>query len=81
LRFCSAHRPRTTRRANLRSRSQYHDVKLCLSAEQIVKDIGELAKVQPLENRLDHVRVLLTAHQRIASAARRQHDRQSKTNA
>jgi hypothetical protein len=65
----------------LRWHSQHHNVKLRLIAEQIVKDIGELAKAQPFRSRLDHDRVLLTAHQRIATVADRQRDGQSKTNA
>jgi hypothetical protein len=54
--------------------SQQHNVKLRLLAEQVVKDISELAKRKPLENRLDHDRVLLTAHQRVT-------DGRSKTDA
>jgi len=62
----------------LRWQSQEHNVKLRLLAEQVVKDISELAKRKPLENRLDHDRVLLTAHQRVVS---RQADEQSATDA
>jgi ANTAR domain-containing protein len=65
----------------LRWQSQQHNVKLRLLAEQIVKDISELAKRTPIENRLEHDRVLLTAHQRVANVADRQHDGQSKTDA
>ena len=55
----------------LRWLSQQHNVKLRSLAEQIVKDISELAKRKPLENRLDHDRVLLTAHQRVADGESR----------
>jgi len=61
----------------LRWQSQQHNVKLRALAEQVVKDIAELGKRKPLENRLDHDKVLLTAHQRVANVARRQRDGQS----
>jgi hypothetical protein len=65
----------------LRWQSQQHNVKLRLLAEQVVKDISELAKRKPLENRLDHDRVLLTAHQRVAGGADRQRDGRYETDA
>lgn len=65
----------------LRWQSQQHNVKLRMLAEQVVKDIAELGRRKPLENRLDHDKVLLTAHQRVANVARRQRDGQSKTDA
>ena len=65
----------------LRWQSQQHNVKLRSLAEQVVKDISELGKRKPLQNRLDHDKVLLTAHQRIANVARRQRDGRSKTDA
>jgi len=65
----------------LRWQSQQHNVKLRLLAEQVVKDISALGKRKPLQNRLDHDKVLLTAHQRVATVARRQRDGQSKTDA
>ena len=65
----------------LRWQSQQHNVKLRLLAEQVVKDIAELGRRKPLQDRLDHDKVLLTAHQRVATVARRQRDGQSKTDA
>ena len=65
----------------LRWQSQQHNVKLRLLAEQVVKDIAELGKRKPLENRLDHDRVLLTAHQRVVDLADRRRNGQSPTDA
>jgi hypothetical protein len=65
----------------LRWQSQQHNVKLRLIAEQIVKDLAELARTNPLRNRMSHDQVLLTAHQRIAGVADRQRDGQTKTGA
>lgn len=50
----------------LRWQSQQHNVKLRLIAEQIAKDMAELAKTTPLRRRMPNDRLLLTAHQRIA---------------
>ncbi|WP_293241234.1 ANTAR domain-containing protein [Mycolicibacterium sp.] len=63
----------------LRWQSQQHNVKLRLIAEQIAKDVAELARTTPLRDRITHDRLLLTAHQRIANVAARQRDGQSKT--
>ena len=63
----------------LRWQSQQHNVKLRLVAEQIAKDLAELARTTPLRNRITHDGILLTAHQRITDVAARQRDGQSKT--
>ena len=63
----------------LRWQSQQHNVKLRLVAEQIAKDMAELARTTPLRNRITHDSILLTAHQRITDVAARQRDGQSKT--
>jgi hypothetical protein len=55
--------------------------KLHLIVEQIVKDLAELARTNPLRHRTSHDQVLLTAHQRIAGVADRQRDGQTKTGA
>ena len=65
----------------LRQRSQHHNVKLRLIAEQICKDLIELSAATRLDNRLTVDGMLLTAHQRIADVAARQSDGQSKTGA
>ncbi|TPG32506.1 ANTAR domain-containing protein [Mycolicibacterium hodleri] len=61
----------------LRWQSQQHNVKLRLVAEQIAKDMTELARTTPPRNRITHDRLLLTAHQRIADVAARQRNGQS----
>ncbi|BDX31609.1 hypothetical protein TUM20985_21560 [Mycobacterium antarcticum] len=63
----------------LRWQSQQHNVKLRLIAEQITKDMAELARTTPLKSRITNDRLLLTAHQRITAVADRQRDGQSKT--
>ncbi|MEU0494584.1 ANTAR domain-containing protein [Mycobacterium sp. NPDC006124] len=65
----------------LRWQSQQHNVKLRALAEQVVKDIAELGKRNPLPNRLEHDRVLLTAHQRVVSSAERQGEERSENDA
>ncbi len=65
----------------LRWQSQQHNVKLRLIAEQIATDMAELARKTPLQNRLSHDSVLVTAHQRIANVAARQRNGQSQTGA
>ena len=63
----------------LRSQSQQHNIKVRLIAEQITKDLHELAQSHPLTQRLSYDRTVLTAHHRITSVNARQRDGQSKT--
>lgn len=64
----------------LRTQSQDHNIKLRLIAEQVVKDMVELARDTKDPARMRAFDgVMLTAHQRIASVADRQLDGQSKT--
>ena len=64
----------------LRRQSQNHNIKLRLIAEQVVKDMVELARdTQGPARRRAFDAVMLTAHHRIASVAARQLDGQSKT--
>jgi hypothetical protein len=65
----------------LRWQPQQHNVKLRLIAEQITKDMAELARTTPLQTRITNDRLLLTAHQRIARAIARGGDGDSKTGA
>jgi hypothetical protein len=65
----------------LRWQSQQHNVKLRLIAEQITKDMAELARTTPLQTRIINDRLLLTAHQRIARAIAREGNGDSKTGA
>lgn len=62
----------------LRRKSQQHNVKLALVAEQIVKDLLELSQSTPFDRRLVSDNLVLTAHQRIAHLADRLVDGQSK---
>ena len=63
----------------LRSQSQQHNVKLRLLAEQIQKDLIELARAKGPARRLAFDGLMLTAHRRIADVAGRQLDGQRKT--
>jgi hypothetical protein len=63
----------------LRTQSQQHNVKLRLVAEQILKDLVELARAKGPVRRLAFDGLMLTAHHRIASSAARQLDGQCKT--
>jgi hypothetical protein len=63
----------------LRVQSQLHNVKLGLIAEQMMKDLVELAKSNRSARRLDSDGLLLTAHCRVADVAERQLDGQSRT--
>ena len=67
----------------LRTQSQQHNVKLNLIAEQIVKDMVELAKdtanARGPARRRAYDDVMSTAHRRISAVAARQLDGQSKT--
>jgi hypothetical protein len=63
----------------LRSQSQEHNIKLRLIAEQVVKDLVELAKNRGPARRLAFDGLMLTAHQRITDVGPRQRDGQSKT--
>lgn len=64
----------------LKSQSQQHSVKLRLIAEQVVKDMVELAKEKKgPARRIALDGLMLTAHQRISDAGPRQLDGQSKT--
>ena len=64
----------------LRAQSQAHNIKLRLIAEQVVKDMVELARdTKGPARRRAFDAVMLMAHQRIASVAARQLDGQSKT--
>lgn len=56
----------------LRSQSQEHNVKLVLIAEQVVKDLVELAKNKGPARRLAFDGLVHSAHQRIAGVAARQ---------
>jgi hypothetical protein len=63
----------------LRQQSQDHNIKLRLIAEQIRKDLVELARTKGPARRLAFDGVMATAHQRIADVAARQLDGESKT--
>jgi hypothetical protein len=63
----------------LRSQSQQHNVKLLLIAEQVVKDLVELAVNKGPARRLAFDGLMFTAHRRITDVAARQLDGQSKT--
>lgn len=66
--------------AVLRTHSQNHNVKLALIAEQVVKDMVELARdTKSPARRRAFDGVMLMAQQRIANVAARQLDGQSKT--
>jgi ANTAR domain-containing protein len=65
--------------AALRCQSQQHNVKLRLIAEQVVKDLVELAKNKGPARRLAFDGLMLTAHRRITDVAVRQLAGQSKT--
>jgi len=62
----------------LRWQSQQHNVRLRLLAEQLTKDLVELARDKPPLHRIASDNVLLTAHQRVADVAARQLDGRSK---
>jgi hypothetical protein len=62
----------------LRSQSQEHNIKLRLIAEQVVKDLVELAKNKGPARRLAFDGLMLTAHQRITDVGPRQRDGQCK---
>ena len=64
----------------LRSQSQEHNVKLVLIAEQVVKDLMELAKNKGPARRLAFDGLVHSAHQRIADVAARQLDGRPETN-
>lgn len=63
----------------LRKQSQDHNIKLGLIAEQILKDLVELARTRGPGRRLAVDGVMTTAHQRITDVAARQLNGQSKT--
>ena len=63
----------------LRSHSQEHNVKLRLLAEQIVKDLVELARTKGPTPTPGVDTLILGARERIANAAARQLDGESKT--
>ena len=63
----------------LRTQSQQHNVKLRLIAEQIRKDLVELARTKGPARRLAFDGILFSAHRRITDVAARQRDGQSKT--
>jgi hypothetical protein len=65
--------------ALLRKQSQDHNIKLRLIAEQILKDLVELARVRGPARRLAFEGLMKTAHQRISDVAARQLDGESKT--
>jgi hypothetical protein len=63
----------------LRSQSQQHNIKLRVIAEQILKDLVELAQAKGPAGRLAFDGLMLTAHKRITDVAARQLNGQSKT--
>jgi hypothetical protein len=63
----------------LRRQSQDHNIKLRLIAEQILKDLVELAKTKGPARRLAFDGLMLTAHERVTHVADRQLDGESKT--
>jgi hypothetical protein len=63
----------------LRSQSQQHNIKLRVIAEQILKDLVELAQARGPARRLAFDGLMLTAHKRITDVAARQLDGQRKT--
>lgn len=63
----------------LRTQSQTHNVKLRLIAEQVLKDLIELSRMNGPARRLAFDGLLTTAHHRIAHSAERQLDGESKT--
>ncbi len=63
----------------MRRQSQRHNIKLRVLAEQILKDLFELAQAKGPARRLAFDGLVLTAHQRITDVAARQVDGQSKT--
>ena len=65
----------------LRQQSQQHNIKLRLIAEQIRGDLVELCTAQPPLRQRNATNVLLTAHHRIAAAAARSTDGESKVRA
>ncbi|WP_140691056.1 ANTAR domain-containing protein [Mycolicibacterium hodleri] len=63
----------------LRRQSQAHNIKLRLVAEQILKDLVQLARTKEPDRRMEFDGLVLSAHQRISDVASRQRDGQSKT--
>ena len=63
----------------LRGQSQNHNIKLRLIAEQILKDLLELAKTRGPARRLAFDGLIRAAHERITHVAERQLDGESKT--
>ncbi len=53
----------------LREQSQQHNVKLRLIAQQVSKDLVELARSSSPSRRMEHDLLLRTAHQRVSDAA------------
>ena len=62
----------------LRWQTQQHNVRLRLLAEQLTKDLVELARDKPPLHRMASDNVLLTAHQRVVEVAARRVDGRSK---
>lgn len=60
--------------AVLREQSQQHNVKLRLIAQQVSKDLVELARTSSPLRRIEHDLLLRSAHQRISHAADRHTD-------
>lgn len=60
--------------AVLREQSQQHNVKLRLIAQQVSKDLVELARTSSPLRRIEHDLLLRSAHQRISHAAARHAD-------
>ena len=65
--------------AVLREQSQTHNIKLRLIAEQILKDLVELAHTRGPARRLAFDGLVTAAHQRITNVAARQLNGESKT--
>jgi len=63
----------------LRSQSQTHNVKLSLLAEQVVKDLVELARANEPGRRPGIDRVIVAARNRVTNMAARQLNGESKT--
>jgi predicted butyrate kinase (DUF1464 family) len=63
----------------LRSQSQEHNVKLSLLAEQVVKDLVELARANKPGRRPGIDRVMVAARNRVTNVAARQLNGESKT--
>jgi hypothetical protein len=63
----------------MKTQSQNHNVKLRLIAEQILKDLVELAQTRGPARRLAFDGLMLTAHQRVTNSAARQLNGECKT--